>query len=364
MLQPNNALDRLVIGGNRVSKPLEKMTVSMEVISSTDLTRKLTPNLSEAMERISGVTIIDGQASIRGGSGYAYGAGSRVLLVVDGVPMMSADRNDIKWNFVPLELVKQIEVTKGAASVSYGASALNGLIQVRTAYAEGRTWTKFSTFHMIYPDTAGRAKQWWGHRIPYQSSISFAHAETTKGGLDWVIGANVLSAQGWLQGDSEKRARLTWKTRKYFKNQSGSWGIDGNFMFKKQGNFLIWSNDSTGAYLPISSTTNTFTDDLWMSLDPWVKWTSNSGNQHQYRMRIFSTVQPYDVHLQPQSHNIIHDYQFKHPLSNEIRKWHEWLGVTSTSGTLSAGINVAHQIYIDNAIGGAHNGNTGGVYLQ
>jgi outer membrane cobalamin receptor len=364
LLQPEGNLEMLVIGGNRVSKPIEKLTVSMDVISSADITRKLTPNLSDAMERLSGVNIIDGQASIRGGSGYAYGAGSRVLLVVDNVPMMSADRNDIKWNFVPMELVKQIEVTKGAASVSYGASALNGIIHVRTAYAEGRPWTKFSTFHVIYPDTAGSALKWWGHRVPYQSSVSFAHAETTKGGLDWVLGANALSAQGWLQGDSEKRARITFKTRKYFKNQKGSWGLDGNFMFKKQGNFLIWSNDSTGAYLPISTTTNTFTDDLWMSLDPWVKWTANNGDQHQYRIRLFSTVQPYDVHLQPQSHNLIQDYQYKHTLPTTIRPWHERLGITSTSGTLSAGINASHQIYIDDAIGGAHNGNTAGAFIQ
>ena len=125
-----NLLNLMVVSGTKYIKPIEKLTVSMEVIRGADLTRKVTPNLSDAIERLPGINILDGQASIRGGSSYAYGAGSRVLLVVDDMPLMTSDRNDIKWNFVPLELVDQVEVTKGASSVSYGASALNGIIQV------------------------------------------------------------------------------------------------------------------------------------------------------------------------------------------------------------------------------------------
>ena len=61
------------------------------------------------MEQVPGVTIIDGQANIRGGSGFSYGAGSRVLLLVDDLPMLAADAGDIKWSFLPVENLEQVE---------------------------------------------------------------------------------------------------------------------------------------------------------------------------------------------------------------------------------------------------------------
>ena len=44
------------------------------------------------MEQIPGVNITDGQANIRGGSGWSYGAGSRVLVMVDDMPLISGDQ--------------------------------------------------------------------------------------------------------------------------------------------------------------------------------------------------------------------------------------------------------------------------------
>lgn len=340
----------LVVSGTKYIKPIDKLTVSMEVIKGEDLTRKITPNLSDAIERVSGVTILDGQASIRGGSSYAFGAGSRVLLVVDDMPLMTADRNDIKWNFVPLEIVDQIEVTKGAASVSYGASALNGVIQVRTAYPEGKTWTKASAFQMVYPEPAGPAGKWWGKEIPYQSNISMAHAFTTERGLDVVLSANVLDARGFLVGENERRSRISFKTRKFFRDGKIAVGLDGNFLYKKQGLFLFWANDSTSAYLPFSSGTNVSTDDLWTSLDPWVKWTDRFDNRHTYKMRYYMTSQPLNTRMEPVAHNITADYQVKRTLPFDI--------------AASAGLSATQTIFIDGNVGGRHGGNLAGVFVQ
>ena len=65
------------------------------------------------LEKTSGISILDGQPSIRGGSGFSYGVGSRVLMLVDDLPMISADAGDIKWNYMPVENLNQIEVIKG-----------------------------------------------------------------------------------------------------------------------------------------------------------------------------------------------------------------------------------------------------------
>ena len=345
-----NLLNLMVVSGTKYIKPIEKLTVSMEVIRGADLTRKVTPNLSDAIERLPGINILDGQASIRGGSSYAYGAGSRVLLVVDDMPLMTSDRNDIKWNFVPLELVDQVEVTKGASSVSYGASALNGIIQVRTLYPEGKTRTKASTFHMAYAEPAGTADKWWGKNTPYQSSISASHAFTTASGLDVVLGTNVLDMRGFLTGESERRARISFKTRKFFNDGKVSAGIDGNILYKKQGLFLFWANDTTGAYLPFSSNASPSTNDLWTSIDPWVKWTDRFENRHSVKVRYYMTSQPLNDRMEPIAHNVTGDYQIKRNLPFDV--------------AMSAGLSATQTIFIDGNVGGRHLGNLAGSFIQ
>lgn len=345
-----NLLNLMVVSSNKYIKPIEKLTVSMEVIRAADLTRKITPSLNDAIERLPGITILDGQASIRGGSSYAYGAGSRVLLVVDDMPLMTSDRNDIKWNFVPLELVDQVEVTKGAASVSYGASALNGIIQVRTLYPEGKTRTKASTFNMVYAQPAGTASKWWGNSTPFQSGITATHAFTSPRGLDVVLGANALEMRGFLNGESERRGRISFKTRKFFKEGKVSAGIDGNVLYKRQGIFLFWANDTTGAYLPFSANSNAQTTDLWTSIDPWVKWTDRFNNRHSTKVRYYLTSQPRNAGHEPIAHNIIADYQLKRQLP---------LGVA-----LSSGISASQTIFIDGNVGGKHLGNLAGAFVQ
>ena len=68
------------------------------------------------------------QPSMRGGSGWTYGVGARSQILVDGMSTLNPKTGEINWNTVPLENIEQIEVIKGASSVLYGSSALNGII--------------------------------------------------------------------------------------------------------------------------------------------------------------------------------------------------------------------------------------------
>ena len=146
---------------------------------------------------------MDGQANIRGGSGYSYGAGSRVLLLVDGIPAFQADAGRPNWSHIPVENIGQIEVIKGAASALYGSSAMNGIINVRTAYPTSDPFTKLSFFTNFYNkprtttnfagiETTGEQKAWWNRdevvvdkdtidvtqeNRPREVGFSFAHRQ-------------------------------------------------------------------------------------------------------------------------------------------------------------------------------------------
>lgn len=118
----------VVVSANKRAQKIEEIPISIEVIKPTLIDHKGMVNLEQAVEQTPGVFTMDGQVSIRGGSGFAYGAGSRVMMLWNGLPLLSGYAGDAQWNAIPIEQASQVEVIKGASSVLYGSGALNGVI--------------------------------------------------------------------------------------------------------------------------------------------------------------------------------------------------------------------------------------------
>ena len=127
-------LSTVVVSAGKFNQRIEETTISMEVIKPSLIENKNTTNIKSAMEQIPGLNITDGQANIRGGSGWSYGTGTRVLVLVDDMPLISGDAGQVQWNLIATENINQVEVIKGAASALYGSSALNGVVNIRTSY--------------------------------------------------------------------------------------------------------------------------------------------------------------------------------------------------------------------------------------
>ena len=122
----------VVVTASKRYQSVENAPVSVSILSSQDIRARNYLNLDEFLAVAPGVTLVNSQVNIRGSSGYNMGAGSRVLFLVDGVPMMPGDSGDIKWDVIPVDQVDRVEVVKGAGSALYGSSALGGVINVTT----------------------------------------------------------------------------------------------------------------------------------------------------------------------------------------------------------------------------------------
>lgn len=126
--------------------------------------RKISPNSTDRPERNAeydaGVDINDKQPSIRGGNGWTYGVGSRSLVLIDGMSALTSGTGIINWNIVPLENIEQVEVMKGASSVLYGSSALNGVINIRTKRPSLTPVTTLRTYLGIYGDPDNEEYRW------------------------------------------------------------------------------------------------------------------------------------------------------------------------------------------------------------
>ena len=85
--------DELVITGSLFQKKASEEVISIEVIKPRLIQNTNATRIDEAFRRVSGVNVADGQANIRGGSGWAYGVGSRVGGVHEGTePRATATR--------------------------------------------------------------------------------------------------------------------------------------------------------------------------------------------------------------------------------------------------------------------------------
>jgi hypothetical protein len=220
-LQPSsNQLNQVVVSAGKYNQEIKRVTVSTDIIKPYLIENKVTINMEHIMNQLPGVNVVDGQANIRGGSGWTYGAGSRVMVMLDDMPYITGDANQVQWKFLPTENIEQMEVIKGASSVLYGSSALNGVINIRTATPKAASLTSVTTFAGVY-DKLPRDSSRWSDKTRIQYGFNMFNSQKIKQ-LDLTIGANYLKDDGYRLGERDERGRLSFQTNYHHKKLQGS----------------------------------------------------------------------------------------------------------------------------------------------
>ena len=124
--------EEVVVTASRRPQSLEEVPVSIGIMDGRDVERRTITSLDQALRYIPGVNMTESQVNVRGSSGYSRAFGTRVLLLVDGIPLLTGDSKEIKFDAIPMFAIDRIEVVKGAGSALYGSSALGGVINVIT----------------------------------------------------------------------------------------------------------------------------------------------------------------------------------------------------------------------------------------
>lgn len=348
-------LNTVVISAGKFEQKLEEVTVSMEVLKPKLIESKNVTNMEDAMEFIPGLTVIDGQANIRGGSGWSYGAGSRVQVLVDDLPQLTADANDAKWNFLPVENLEQVEVIKGASSVLFGSSALNGVINIRTAYPKSKPITKFSVFTGIYDKPVFKIDgkeydlKWWGDKnLLRTTGYSFFHSQQINN-LDLVVGENVFQDMGYRDGENELRGRFNVNTRYRFKKVEGlSAGVNLNTMVNSGTLFFLFMNDTTGGYTPASNTLSNFRT-YRTNVDPFVTYSNKKLGTFRLRNRWFNTTNENNTSQNSKAILFYSELQYQKAINERLN--------------LIAGI-VRQNSKVESELYGDHSGTQQAAYVQ
>ncbi len=296
-------IDLVVVSAGKFEQDYGQVTVSMEVLKPKMIENRNTVNIDDVLQQTPGVSIVDGEPQIRSGSGYSFGAGSRVMVLLDDLPILSGDAGRPSWGFLPIENIEQIEVIKGASSVLYGSAALSGVINMRTAYPKEKPMTKITTFVGGYSDPqTSEGKYWEG--TPMQTGAQFIHSRRI-GQWDLVVGGNFLADDGHLgpivtDGDTassrfnpfdvnrnsaETRARINTNIRYRSKKHPGlSAGVNSNWLKGESLGTLVWENTTNGLYNAFDGSA-TRTKQVIGTVDPFVEYFTPNGSSHSLRGR-------------------------------------------------------------------------------
>lgn len=246
-------LSQIVITAERAPIRPEQATAKIEVLSAKLIDQVNANTASDLLDRVAGVSVQNGQVSIRGGSAFANGVGSRVMLLLDGMPLLSPDLGDIRWNFVPIEAIEQVEVIKGAGSALYGSQAINGIINIKTLQASDKPSTQVRTWAGIYSNPRSPHIRQNALQPPWQAGTSFFHAQKINQVALRAHGL-FLEDKGYRVGEYNRRLRLGLSANYVFEQVEGlSAGLILLGQIDSAGIFYVWQND-TLAYNPYPGT--------------------------------------------------------------------------------------------------------------
>ncbi len=344
-------IDQIVVSADRTEQRVSELTVSMDIIKPELISRGHITDVQELITKSSGIEVLDGQASIRGGSGFSYGVGSRVLALIDGLPLMSADAGGIKWNFLPLENLSQVEIIKGASSVMYGSSALNGVISFRSADASNVPITRFYAETGVFGKPKNKEWIWWDSPRIF-SSTSLSHLQKF-GNTDIGVGINLLSDNSYRKYNDEKLGRLNLRLKHRNEKVEGLvYGVNLSAGITNKTDFILWEDAVTGALKQDTSSVSRLTSSFF-TVDPFVTLKRSDRFRHDIRMRLQSSANRFPVRTENNagSLSLYGEYQFWYGISDFMSLTsgisESWSSVTSNFFGDHKGLNLAGFAQMD-----------------
>ncbi len=285
----NEILEEVVVSAGRFEQRMTDVTVSMELLKPEAIRSQAPTDLSSSLQTLPGVEIIDKQPSIRGGGGWTYSVGSRCQVLLDGMTVLNPKTGEINWNNLPLENIAQVEVIKGASSVLYGSSALNGVINVRTQRPGLTPETHVSGYVGIYDNYKNYA--YTGARLPLYYGAEASHSRRV-GDFDVTGAISGFKDEGYRQQSFNDRVRLSGNFTYHAPmpdNQYMTMGANVNYVGNRYGDFFIWRSPKDPIHP--SPLTNMGRKEHNFNIDPFFNYDDTErGISHKVRARFYMTA--------------------------------------------------------------------------
>ena len=217
--------------------------VSLTVMTPRELESRNVYALDDALRHISGVQVKGNQVSIRGSTGFSYNVGSRVQLLVDGLPQLTPDSDGIPFEALPFAQIERIEVLKGPGSALYGSGALGGVINVITRDFPDTPETTVRTFAGAYEPVRYETwrEDWNGADDPRPFyGGSFTHAQKINPRLGFWTNVHVRDDPGYTRL-SKKTSVLGFTKLGWRPKPAVRFDLLTSWLWRKKDDFLFWN---------------------------------------------------------------------------------------------------------------------------
>lgn len=238
--------EQIVVSASKYEQRVQDLSVSTAVLTSDNISRKNYLLFDEALRFVPGVQMNLEQVSIRGSNGYSKGAGARVLLAVNGIPMYSGDTGDIVWELIPMADIERVEIIKGPASSLYGSTAIGGVINIITKSSTKNPVTHFRSYIGGYSNPSYDIWK-WNNNIRTFYGLELTHSNSIEN-LSYTLSFKKFDDLGYRQNGFSKRY-LGYLKLNYAFTPVNYLTFFADFLNMNRGNFLWWK-DSRNALVP------------------------------------------------------------------------------------------------------------------
>ncbi len=242
-------IDQLIITANKFGQNLKEISSSSYVLDSKIFSEKNYQKVDDAFRYVPGITMTQDQISIRGSSGYSRGAGTRVLVAIDGIPIYTPDTGEIIWELIPINDISKIEILKGAASSLYGSSAIGGVINIITNKITSNPVTYAKLQGGVYSKPSYKKWEWTNKTLTFNKQ-SVSHSRSI-GKLSLSATLSRFEDLSYRKNDYQIRYSAFFKANYRF-SESTSLSFWGTGYTREKSTFIYWK-DLSNALIPPES---------------------------------------------------------------------------------------------------------------
>lgn len=342
MMDSTLNMDDIVITASKgLQQEQADVTVSISTVKQRAIDLQATPSVDKIIAQIPGVDNLDGQINIRGSSGYAYGVGSRVMVLMDGLPLITGDAGGAELSLIPVDNISQIEVMKGASSVLYGSSALGGVINVITGDPGDQPRSSIR-LRSGYYGTPQNSILKWDTAATFEPDFASAHMfhQRKIGEVGVTAQLDLIKDRGYRYGTKKNEQRaivhLKWQSKKI---QGLSVALNTAYRRDESASAIFWNryfpNDTVVAFIKDPVTLKypdsvTYTGgglypnagagvyrqqlNTRFSIDPVVKYLNSKGQLFWYRGRLLNNKNTNNTGQGANSYVAYNDFLYQQPL--------------------------------------------------
>ncbi len=240
-------LDEVVVTASRIAERSDESPVSISTLPSREILRRNVTTLDKALMYVPGVTFNGRQQiDIRGATGISKGIGSRVLMLLDGHPILTGDGGEIDFGTIPMFDLDRTEIVKGAYSAVYGSNAVGGVVNIITKPVDDDPETVFRAHMNAY--TYQPEYEWTGEM---RSGIGAGLQHSRRIG---DIGARASVGYEGTDGYTENGESHRWTGRVKLtsaRTRRHPWDVYGVFSRDRSEEFFTWLSADEPYRVPV-----------------------------------------------------------------------------------------------------------------